>query len=745
MEDVHSASYIGQSKLKKAAALMNIQYLSVVLIVFLLSATALSPLHAQDGGRPGEFLRYGIGARALGMGGAYTALSDDATAVYWNPAGLGQLDQLYFHAMNTQLFLDSNFESITLAAPLYGYPFEGSKFSFGFGYVLLKTEEFERRDADGRFINDPFDDKQTAFLFPFAYDHISSAGRISVGGRLTVFQHSLDNYNDTGTGLDIGILTQFINPPHWTGIGLLPISTLLPWRFGASLHMPSGVELLDEKEDYPSTLRLGISHSDIPLPHLPGRMVLSLEYEKVLKNSDSDYEHSEYILGGDYQLAFLEDIALSLRGGVRLNGTAINGPKYSWGFGITGGSGLLKSLPIVGGVGIEFGQNIHSELSTSNTIFISMRFFGEKENVSRITSQEILERENEDQLLRTLLQFHRDPRLASADESVVNKTVAMYADGEDLELGTGVAEELLIRADNRGDEELAGRYDDFIGGLRRVKDEFHRGLGTDIKTLEPLTKPRTGYRWFVINYDRSGDRTLQDVKSGWDNWWKRHAKKWEAKKDKLARKRNIEELHMYFISLLLAGRADEVTREIEKSDGLAARNKAFGQWDADYFKALADPNDAEALTAALAGTPTVTAEVADYVKVYLKLLHGFRTANIGSLEEVIASPLAAQFALEYLPPNPLFPDGLLIDDALLIKSCLEIRLGSGGAVTDLKGKILETMHRYPGSSAFAILRGHLHALGEAQSAEEVQKVADAIIEHYTKVLTPSGVVWSFDY
>src|SRR5690349_23697 len=30
-----------------------------------------------------------VGERALGMGGAFVAVADDATAVYWNPAGLG--------------------------------------------------------------------------------------------------------------------------------------------------------------------------------------------------------------------------------------------------------------------------------------------------------------------------------------------------------------------------------------------------------------------------------------------------------------------------------------------------------------------------------------------------------------------------------------------------------------------------------------------------------------------------------
>jgi len=39
----------------------------------------------------GEFLAVGVGARAMGMGGAFVAIADDASAIYWNPAGLADL------------------------------------------------------------------------------------------------------------------------------------------------------------------------------------------------------------------------------------------------------------------------------------------------------------------------------------------------------------------------------------------------------------------------------------------------------------------------------------------------------------------------------------------------------------------------------------------------------------------------------------------------------------------------------
>lgn len=52
-----------------------------------------------------EFLNIGVGGRALGMGNVQAAIADDATAGYWNPAGLLRLKQKYnVSLMHSELF-----------------------------------------------------------------------------------------------------------------------------------------------------------------------------------------------------------------------------------------------------------------------------------------------------------------------------------------------------------------------------------------------------------------------------------------------------------------------------------------------------------------------------------------------------------------------------------------------------------------------------------------------------------------
>src|SRR4029077_18132794 len=72
-------------------------------LVLALTAALLTPLRpgpARATPYAGEFLRIGVGARALGMGSAFVGLADDGTAAYWNPAGLATLSEHQLTAMH---------------------------------------------------------------------------------------------------------------------------------------------------------------------------------------------------------------------------------------------------------------------------------------------------------------------------------------------------------------------------------------------------------------------------------------------------------------------------------------------------------------------------------------------------------------------------------------------------------------------------------------------------------------------
>ena len=65
-----------------------------------------------------SFLEIGIGARSLAMGGAFTAVADDATALYWNPAGITNILRPAAHFYYAPWFVDIDFTHGAAVVPL---------------------------------------------------------------------------------------------------------------------------------------------------------------------------------------------------------------------------------------------------------------------------------------------------------------------------------------------------------------------------------------------------------------------------------------------------------------------------------------------------------------------------------------------------------------------------------------------------------------------------------------------------
>jgi hypothetical protein len=59
----------------------------------LVPGVASADIFEKVGTFGGQFLKIGVGARAAGMGGAYVAMADDATSVFWNAAGIARVEE----------------------------------------------------------------------------------------------------------------------------------------------------------------------------------------------------------------------------------------------------------------------------------------------------------------------------------------------------------------------------------------------------------------------------------------------------------------------------------------------------------------------------------------------------------------------------------------------------------------------------------------------------------------------------
>jgi flagellar motor protein MotB len=118
---------------------------SFPLLIALLGLPALAL--GDAGFTSANFLQVGTGARAAAMADSFTALSDDATAVFWNPAGIYQADGTQLSLTHSQWLQNVNFETIALSQNL------GEAGGLGLGFSTLGLQSFlsTLEDSSGNF------------------------------------------------------------------------------------------------------------------------------------------------------------------------------------------------------------------------------------------------------------------------------------------------------------------------------------------------------------------------------------------------------------------------------------------------------------------------------------------------------------------------------------------------------------------------------------------------------------------
>lgn len=88
----------------------------LVLLAAAVPAGAVDFGRAAVGTAGSEFLLMDVSARGIAMGGAMTAVSDDASSIYWNPAGLAQVPRMSATFMHAQYVADVTYDAGSYAA-----------------------------------------------------------------------------------------------------------------------------------------------------------------------------------------------------------------------------------------------------------------------------------------------------------------------------------------------------------------------------------------------------------------------------------------------------------------------------------------------------------------------------------------------------------------------------------------------------------------------------------------------------
>ncbi len=175
------------------------------------------------GSSSAQFLKIPVGARAVALGQAYTALSVDGAGIFWNPAGMmrtpGRRNYFVAHSAYTA-DIDLDFAA---------YHARGQNFAHGLMLGALRSGDILRTDelhqeGTGQYFN-------ANQFFVGASLARAMTDRFSIGFTAKYFQENLDQYQTRALLADLGIL-------YYVGVGDLTVGFAVR-NFGSDVR-PGG-------------------------------------------------------------------------------------------------------------------------------------------------------------------------------------------------------------------------------------------------------------------------------------------------------------------------------------------------------------------------------------------------------------------------------------------------------------------------------------------------------------------------
>jgi hypothetical protein len=322
-----------------------------------------------------KFLDIGVGGRALAMGEAYCALANDASSVFWNPAGIANLDNGDLFAGYTQWPADINLYSLAVAKklemPIFGpgsMAFSGTLLITG---LMNRTTEY---DPDGDY-SGTFAYEDYAFGLSFA-KYLTD--RFAFGTTVKMVHEKIAEWDINSWAVDVGTYYETGFKSIRIGMAIMNFGPDVTFKVdddgdgefdediydGVSQDDDNGDGVIDgndldgeDKEEkavpLPLTFRAGLAMDVLQTESSKATLVAELAHP-------SDNEE-RYQFGGEY---WLQDM-LALRAGWKLNMDE---------GGLTAGAGLKLAVTSSSIFSLDYAYNDLGMLTSVHRFSTSITF-----------------------------------------------------------------------------------------------------------------------------------------------------------------------------------------------------------------------------------------------------------------------------------------------------------------------------------------------------------------------------------
>jgi hypothetical protein len=252
-------------------SMKRVAILSIVLLALPVSAQAVG--FAKVGTFGAQFLQIGVSARATGMGSAFTGVADDATSVFWNPAGLVNVRGSEFSVSHVEWPADTNLSTAILAFNPRAFPgtVALSARSLWLDPMLVRTAY--QPEGNGQ----TFDAGSTSFGFTYSRFFTD---KFSAGATVNYIHLGLAEQSVNTASLDFGIMYRI-------GIRGLKLGMVIQ-------HLGGKVNFDDFPAKLPTTFKVGASFNMLQMDRQ--NLLLSAEFQHPADNLERANVGAEYNL-----------------------------------------------------------------------------------------------------------------------------------------------------------------------------------------------------------------------------------------------------------------------------------------------------------------------------------------------------------------------------------------------------------------------------------------------------------------